>query len=194
MTASKVSYAIESTVRKVAFRTHRAQAAIHTRKKQYVGGGQLRLVAGRRMLISEEFLQANLAELQEKAAGHILQVRTLDGRLLDLKTMIAAAPAPVSKVPHPLLDSLANDKQVGMYIPPYVGEDGAMPHVLAPGETPELLKHAAAEYDAPADPVSSNPTEADLDDAVTRAQEAASEETAPAGQDAVSSKGKKGRR
>lgn len=140
-----VKYAVQSVARDVKHRTHRAQLPAHLHKKHYVLDTQTRLVAGRRLLLTEAVFQRNLAELREKAAMHILEVRTLDGRLVDLSTLEVAPAMPLPLMPHPKLDSVADDKQVGQYIPPYVGDDTAMPQVLAHGEKPELLKRAEAE-------------------------------------------------
>jgi hypothetical protein len=183
-------YALHSVVRKTAFRTHRAMAAAHVRKKQFVGDTQMRLVPARRLLIGEDVLLRNLAEIRQKAADHILEVRTLDGRLVDLSTLQPGPAAPTPLLPHPKLDSVADDKPTGQYIPPYVGDDHAMPHVLQPGEKPSLLREAEREIGLDA-AASEAATDADLEAAVAAAQEAASAESpppAPLPRDEVSSK------
>lgn len=200
-------YAVHSVVRKVAHRTHRAQLPAHLRKKHYIGAEQQRLVPGRPLVIDEAALQRNLAELQEKAALHILEVRTMDGRVVDLATMQPAAPAPTPLLPHPKLDSVADDKQVGQYIPPYVGDDTAMPQVMPPGQKPSLLTDAAEQKaiddtpDVPVPPSQAVDTDAELEEALAAAQADGEEGgevegSAPSAQEQVSSEGqpRKGRR
>jgi hypothetical protein len=140
-----VHFALHSTVRKQSGRLHRAQAAAHVRKKHYIGAEQLRLLPDRRLLISKEVLLRNLPELRQKAGEHILEVRALDGRLIDLNTLTPGPAAPVPPLPNVRLDSVAYDTPTGQYIPPYVGDDSAMPVVLPHGEKPALLKGAERE-------------------------------------------------
>ena len=191
-------YAIHSVVRSVKFRMHRAQLPAHLRKKHYIGTEQARLLPGRTLVVTEELLLKNLAELREKAAHHILEVRTMDGRVIDLETLVVGPAAPAVVQPHPRLDSVAYDKQVGMYIPPYVGDDTAMPQILAPGEKPALFKDAATDFTAPSSEPTTAPvatSEEELEAAVAAAQaeaeEAQTEEeeapSAPTGKEQVSS-------
>jgi hypothetical protein len=72
----------------------------------------------------------------------------MDGRKVDLETMMAERGIPSPPLPHPVLDSIANDKNegIGQVIPPYVGDDqSSMPHILPKGQIPEVLKKKAAE-------------------------------------------------
>lgn len=175
-TTPVVHYAIHSVVRKKAFRAQRAEKAAHLRKKHYVGDTQMRLVPERRMLISEPVLLRNLVSIRQQAANHILEVRTLDGRLVDLSTLQPGPAAPIPPLPHPKLDSVADDKQTGQYIPPYVGDDHAMPPVLKPGEKPALLRDAEQEIALDAESVID--TDDELAAAVAAAQQEASSEAA----------------
>jgi hypothetical protein len=134
------TYLIHNVSRDVRHRTHRAQAATHSKKKHFLNGGSVRVLRARPLLMSHAQLLQHLPELREKHVQHMLEVRTPDGRTVDLNTFQLAAPAPAVVLPHPKLDSAADDLQVGQYIPPYVGDDGAMPSVLAPGEKPALLQ------------------------------------------------------
>ncbi len=189
-------YAVHSVVRAAAHRTHRAQLPAALRKKHYIGTTQVRLVPGRPLIIDEAMLQRNLADLRAKAALHVLEVRTMDGRVLDLSTLEPGPAAPAPVLPHPKLDSAADDKPAGQYIPPYVGDDSAMPQVMPPGQKPSLLTEAASQKaidDAPQAPVPPSQmvdTDAELDEALAAAQADAEEEApAPSAPEQVSSEG-----
>ena len=174
-------YVVHSVVRKVRHRTFRAQAPAAIRRKQYIGDTQARLVPGAKMYVSEEWLKRNLLELQQKHDDRIIEVRTPDGRLVDLHTLEPAAPAPVPPKPNFLPDSVARDRKIGQYIPPYVGDDTAMPQVLPAGQKPDLLTQMRddapkAEPVAPPAPASDDP---DLETAVSAAQEAMGEDAPP---------------
>ncbi|MHB8815795.1 MAG: hypothetical protein ACYDAE_21390, partial [Steroidobacteraceae bacterium] len=132
--------------------------------------------------------------LRQKCADHVLEVRTPDGRVVDLTTMEPGTAAPKVPLPNKLLDSVARDKPTGQYIPPYVGDDTSMPQVLPPGQKPALLDEraydaghaAAAEAAASAEP----PPPVEIDAAVDAAQADAAadaETSAPAAPEAVSS-------
>jgi hypothetical protein len=151
--------------------------------KQYVGDLQHRLIAGRPVLVSEEMVRRNLTELKFKAAAHMIELRTRDGRLVDLNTMEAAPPAPPTILPHPVLDSVANDKTWKYppgwkFVPPNANADGTMPQILKDGEKPALFSDtsmdetiAAATEPTPAPedtPVVS--TDAELEAALAAAQ------------------------
>jgi hypothetical protein len=73
-------------------------------------------------MITEEELRAHLEELRAKQKAHVLEVRTEDGRLVDLDTLVAEAPAPLPMEPHPVLDSVANDIPTGIQFPKYQGD------------------------------------------------------------------------
>lgn len=193
-------FVIHSVVRKVHHRTFRAQAPAAIHRKQYIGGEQARLVPGAKMHVSEEWVQRNLPELQQKHADRIIEVRTADGRLVDLTTMTAAPADPVPPMPHPLPDSVARDVPTGQYIPPYVGDDNAMPQVLQPGQKPDLLTQQRVDSPVVAEPPTAPPPADDeLEAALAAAQEATGEEVptpaAPAEAEHVSSgKGRRSRR
>lgn len=138
-------YAIHSMARSRFNRVERAQLPQRARMKQYVGDQQFRLVRNRPVIMSEEMVLANLEELKEKTAGHLIKVATLDGRDVDLSTMQAAPKPATEKKPEFPLDSMANDKPWGIPMEPFGGDldPNAMPHhVLPNGETPALLEEA----------------------------------------------------
>jgi hypothetical protein len=149
-------YAIHNTSRARHNRKQRAGLPQNPRMKQYVGETQQRLVRGQPILVSEEMVKRNLAELQAKAAAHMLELRTTDGRLVDLKTMQLAPQAPTPPLPHPLLDSVRNDRHQWKYpegykfVPPYQSDDVTMPNLLPDGEKPQLFAQTDLEMPAPA--------------------------------------------
>ena len=183
-------YVIHSVVRSVHHRTHRAKLPAALKRKQYVGDAQARLVPGERMLVDDVFVKRNLLELRQKHADRVLEVRTTDGRVVDLMTLEPGPAAPKVPLVNKRLDSVAHDKPTGQYIPPYVGDDSAMPQVLPPGQKPALLDervfdagHAVAAVAAePQPPV-------DVDAAVDAALASATDDggSAPAASEAVSS-------
>lgn len=71
------------------------------------------------------FIEKNLAELRDKEAQHILEVRTLNGERLDLSTLAVLAKTPASPAPVFKLDSAKDDDNAGRgrYIPSMLGDD-----------------------------------------------------------------------
>lgn len=213
--ASPTLYMIHNTVRARHNRTQRAAAAQHGRFKHHIGEAQQRLVRGRPLVFTEKQVGDNIEELRAKQAAGILDVRTPDGRWVDLETGLTSGAHPLPKRPAFKLDSVADDTQIGQYMAPYLGDDGAQPQILPPGQKPALLTEAkeAADLDAQLsstevastevakDPEMSDDTE--LGDLFDVPSEEVEEETpAPTEQEEVSSKsapsgskkGKKGNR
>jgi hypothetical protein len=138
-------YMIHNVARARHNRAFRAALPQNPRMKQYVGDRVQRLVRGQPLVVSADMVRRNLQELREKNAKHILEVRTTDGRLVDLSTLEAAPPLAVEPKPHPRLDSLANDKNFPLppgykFIAPNTSDDSTMPQLVASGEKPALLQ------------------------------------------------------
>jgi hypothetical protein len=183
--------------------------------KQYVGKDQRRIVRGQPIRISEDVLKRDLEELRTKHANHIIEVRTLDGRLVDLTTLEPGPSPVIPPRPNPRLDSLANDRNFPLpegykFVPPYMSDDSSMPQVVPEGGKPALLqedqiqttetapteeeKLAAGELPSE---TADAPTEAQGDDTeLDAALAAAQTDAAPEGTEDVSSdeSPKKGRR
>lgn len=206
-----MEYLIHSVARGRGNRTARAGLPQNPRMKQYIGASQSRLVRARPLVVSEKMVMDNITELRTKAAAHVLELRTRDGRLVDLETLTPGRAPPSPPLPHPLLDSVANDKNFKMppgfkFIPPYMSDETSMTQVLPDGEKPALLKEAELpEPIAPvvAAPISVAATElavpvgedADLDAALAAAQaEAAPTEADELSSEEDSKKGKRNRR
>lgn len=121
----RVFYQVVSTVRKPTTRMLRAASPVHHRLKQYLFNGSKtptrRLVRNRAVVITEAELKLNLKELQDKCKAGILEVRTMSGRLVNLKDMSVAPEKPVPPLPHPPLDSVANDVPAGVHEPMFMG-------------------------------------------------------------------------
>jgi hypothetical protein len=169
------NYTLHVISRSIHNRTARAALPAPPRKKHHIGTDQLRVVAGQRVVVNEDFIMRNLADIKAKAAGHILEVRTMDGRKVDLETL-QGAPAPaIPPLPKVKLDSVEDDKNFKYppgykYIPPGGPSDQMVPQILQPGEKPALMR--PEEPPAPPAPVTS--TESELDEVIEKAQEAAS--------------------
>lgn len=176
-----IQYAVHSVVRGRHNRTERASLPQKPKRKQYIGVEQFRLTHGRPLLITEEYLHAHLEELRAKQAGHILEVRTTDGRKVDLATLEANAALPAAPKPEFQLDSVNNDKNYPG-IPGHLlarnvgGDDLTIPEVLKGNEKPALFKDAQAAAEDAEDndgerPTPPNPMDAaELDALVDAAQ------------------------
>jgi hypothetical protein len=117
----QVRYRVFSMVRRVQTRTARATSPTRHRFKQYLFQGTdshtRRLVRSRPIEISAEDLEKNLAELREKWKGGILEVRTMDGRVLNLEDFSVGPSRLPAPLPHPPLDSANNDTPAGYPLP-----------------------------------------------------------------------------
>jgi len=115
-------YKIHNTVRATRTRSVRQAAPQHARLKQFVGG-ELRVMRGRPITVTQATLEAHLAELKEKAGQGLLEVQTMDGRLVDLTDMSTTTPSAAPPAPHPPMDSADNDKNqsVGESLPQFPG-------------------------------------------------------------------------
>jgi hypothetical protein len=145
-------YFVHNAARSRHNRSLRAAGATHQGLKQYIGGGQHRLIRGRPVALTEEKFQEYLPELKEKLAAGLIHVKTADGHHIDLETLEVAKGIPSAPLPKFPLDSAANDKPWGEKIPPYVGDDqNSLPAVLPEGKLPEVLEKKAAEERAVAE-------------------------------------------
>lgn len=146
-------YQVLNTCRGRHNRTARAMLPTHRGMKLHLNGGEHRIVRARPLILTENQFQKHLIELKAKASAQLIEVRTMDGRKVDLDTLEASAPQAIPPLPHPPLDSVALDKNAGMgeIIPPYVGDDqNSLPNVLPPGQIPEVLRKKAIEEAAEA--------------------------------------------
>lgn len=213
-------YVIHNVSRARHNRAARAALPQNPRMKQYVGAQQQRVVRGHPIIVSSEMVQKNLEELRAKHAAHIIELRTRDGRLVDLATLEAAPAGPIETKAHPRLDSVANDRNFPVpegfkFVAARGSDDATMPQLVKDGEKPALLQQAevvepshgeegapvvaaAESVAATEEPAAVVTTDAELDAALEAAQAEASEEPAaapPAGEDVSSEETtKKGRR
>jgi hypothetical protein len=172
-------------------RLQRFQAPKHGGLKQFIGGGEHRIIRGSPLVISETTLMKHLVELRDKAEQGLLEVRTVDGRLVDLESFTAQPPLAPVPVPNRPLDSAARDKNqgVGEFVPQFPGgvPIGAVPGGDAPGGIPGPMEQDQAP--APSAP----PSPAALaDDDLNEDEEV--EFSDPAAAAPAPSKGKKGKR
>lgn len=111
---------VHNTARSVSTRVQRATAGVR-RKNQALGGGELRLIRNRPTELHKELFFRHLNELRQLAKEGRVEVRTRDGRLIDLLTM-EVGPAPVvPPLPNPPLDSIKNDRIPGAALPQFPG-------------------------------------------------------------------------
>lgn len=144
------SYALHNISRSRMNRTDRAALGKKPRLAAYVtiNGQPRRLIRGRPTIIGAEVLEKNIDLLRSLEKEQVLEVRTLDGRRVDLSTMTASARASTSPPPNFLPDSLARDDAWGERMPPQLGdlvdEDG---NEVPADHVPELIKRADVDVD-----------------------------------------------
>lgn len=115
-------YALHSMVRSRHNRVARAQAPQHARFKQHVLPEQRRLIRGRATIVTEAELKTNLEAFKAHQSNNVLEVRTMDGRLVNLDTFEVGLAPPVGLAPHPIPDSVANDIPTGIQFPKFLGD------------------------------------------------------------------------
>ena len=164
-----IAYKVHNVAHGRHNRSQRAALPANPHMKQFIGNTQMRVLPGRPVHLSQEQFEAFLPELRDKAAACILEVRTLDGRVMNLETLEAE----VARVSPPLLkkrlDSVEHDKPSGIHIPPYVGEDGALPAVMPKGAKPALLQEETPPPPPEAPPIIPAPVEHVVDEAAIAA-------------------------
>jgi hypothetical protein len=138
-------YAIHNVSREKKNRFERRALPTKVNKKQHIAGA--RILPARARIVDESVVIANLDALRAKVAAHALEVRTTDGQVVDLRTLVAAPKMPAPLRPHPLPDSAARDKPWGVPMEPDMGEDqSTLPAAILPdGQTPTLLTIRAQE-------------------------------------------------
>lgn len=162
------SYKIHNTSRAVHTRFIRTISPGKAKMKQHVGGGELRILRSRPLVVSEEVLARHLEEIKAKQKVGALEVRTLDGRLVNLEDMSVGAGEPKVATPVPQMDSAKNDKNlnIGEQLPQFPGgiPMGAVPAgtdatgagIPGPLESEDPVDHSdppaeETEEDVPAD-------------------------------------------
>ena len=144
-------YRVHSLVRSVRNRRQRMANPGKLRFKQYIMDNSARLVRRRPLTITSTQLEKHLEEFRKKSAAGALEVQTVDGRVLDLTTMRAAAPKPSAPVPHPRPDSVEFDAPSGRPMSTYT--DGPPPGDPAAGrEVKRLAEEKREEADGAREP------------------------------------------
>jgi len=145
-------YFIHSTVRARHTRLKRMKAPVHAALLQHIGG--LRVRRKRPVPVTMEKLGEIIHDLRKAHADGRLELRTADGRIVDLYTGEPQGPAPV---PRPVagapLDSAAMDKPAGIPLPVY--QEGAPLGV--PGKRPAVIPDDEEDEDDWDDTTSSVP-------------------------------------
>lgn len=107
------SYKLINTSSMPHTKAARVAAPGRAHKKLFLGGS-LRVVSGTPTIVSEEVLQLHIVQIKEKLKSGELEVRTLDGRLVNLEDLKPGEGAPTPKAPDFPLDSAKNDKNEGI--------------------------------------------------------------------------------
>jgi hypothetical protein len=107
------SYYLWNMSRDVRTRVVRANNPTHGGMRQFIGGTH-RLIRGRPLIVSEDVMLRHIEEIKQKNSMGMLEVKTPDGRLVDLQTLEPAPAAAIPPKPAPLQDSIANDDTWGM--------------------------------------------------------------------------------
>lgn len=138
------------------FTVHNVSRSVHTRGtraagaarglKQFIGGTH-RLIRGKALELTEEQVTSYLPELKAKEAAGLIELRDPKGRrvLLNEPGMPVVRSLPPPPLPHPVLDSIANDlnENVGNRTPQFPGGDAPMDD--DPNIMPDLVKAAEVE-------------------------------------------------
>ncbi len=198
-------FVLVNTTRSLHTRAVRRAQPGRVRAKQFVGDNGVRLMRQRPVVVTGEWVTTHLGELREKSSWGVLEVRTLDGRRLDLSELTVQA-APVDP-PQPsfLPDSAALDKpHFGHNVQKFPGAKTLEETIAAEAALAEA-ERAEAAATAPAEPTTEMSQEAadlfaqaaeDMSTPEEAAPEAATEESAPAESDQPAQTGhsRKGRR
>ena len=171
-----VTFMLHSTTRGPANRTARAALPGRLRKKNFIGTDQLRLIHGKPVMITKEVLIRNFEEIKAKAAGQILEVRTMDGRVLDLNTMETPPLPATTPAPDFPLDSINRDTPWGEKMAPHHGDNLGADETQDTG-LPELMAQAPREVSPDAvDTGSLPPDSVDSDGELEAAMAAAADD------------------
>jgi hypothetical protein len=112
---------VHSLVRRRQTRMKRWTSPTRHRFTQRVLPEQRRLVRGRPLDISRQQLLDNLDDFQKKNELGFLEIRTKDGRLVNLVSLEMSKPKPPPPKPHPPMDSVERDAPSGLPLPQYIG-------------------------------------------------------------------------
>lgn len=79
-----------------------------------------RVLRARPRLVYRYQLEQHIEQYRALVASGALEVRTMDGGLVDLKTFVAALVLPQQPPPKEPVDTLANDAPIGMPLPQFI--------------------------------------------------------------------------
>jgi len=131
---------IHNTIRSRHNRTQRAASASHRGMKQYIGGTH-RVIRSQPLAMAESVFRTHLDEIKAKAKEGLIQVKTRDGRLVDLESLTPTTPVMEGNpLPKPPLDSIQNDMPAGENRPQF---PGGLPEV----QTEEQLNKKPSLFD-----------------------------------------------
>jgi len=141
-------FTVKNSVRSPHTKLRRKQSPGPNNLKQYLGGGELRVIRGTGLKVTEATLLKHLQEIIGKVRRGELQIFAPNGQLLSLKALewgagmeMPPVPPPVP-LPNPPLDSAKNDLPAGGPVAQYPGGDSV---ILDPNARPDLLSAAPRE-------------------------------------------------
>ncbi len=127
-----MDYYIHNTSRSVSTRAQRYTAATHRGLVQFLDG--FRILRGRPLVLSEENFIKNIDAIKAGVVRGQLEVRTADGRLVNVNTGDVSEPAKSPPLPVEVLDSAKNDKPSGIAMPLY--PNGTVQYTASAQEEP----------------------------------------------------------
>lgn len=151
-----MSYLIHNAMRANQSRVVRAKASTHRGLKQFLFQGQLRLVRGRPIPVTEEVLMLNLEEIQAKAQAGLIYVTLADQTPFDVMTLSPVI-VPKTKPPEFRQDSINLDAPAGIDMSKY--GDAPPPETF---EMPVALPDAAFDMALDVDVIPSGDEEPDV--------------------------------
>ena len=105
-------FQIHNTTRDPQTRLLRAQSPTTSKMTLLLGGGSIRVMRKRPVVVYEPVLQRLLPELQRLEKAGVVKVTTVKGERVDISTLKPLEKLPATPpLPHPPLDSAARDKQ-----------------------------------------------------------------------------------
>lgn len=135
-------YYVHNTSRSITNRVKRYEAASHRGLVQFLDGQ--RVIRGRPLALSEPSFIKNIDALKLAVAAGYLEVRTADGRVINLDTGEPGAAAASPPLPITVLDSVKNDPPSGAPMPIYPGGVVQLP-TAAPEKVPSSAESAVGD-------------------------------------------------
>jgi hypothetical protein len=130
---------IINTSRGRASRVKRFTNPVHGGGKQYIGG-TFRIVRGRGLVLPKSEVEKHIPELKMRVEFGLLELRTMDGRPLDLNTLEPVYPVqPSPPLPKHVLGNVNDGIKLGQDMPNLPGGQPLMVSSLDPDVTQDVV-------------------------------------------------------